>query len=325
MTKLIRVSEPIPLIGHIAFGIIDRGTNLLQIRPFSNCPMSCIFCSVDAGPKSKHRRVEFIVNKDHLLNWAFYVISKKIHKVGILIDGVGEPILHPDIDKIISELKSNQKVFEIAIETHGLPLTKAVINKLANAGLDRINLSVDSLDIEKAKWLSGHNGYDVNKVIDAAIYAKEKGIDILLTPVWLPGINDKDMIDIIKIAKEHGFKLGIQKYVEHPKGRKPDVKEVSWTKFYKFINSLEKVTGVKLRLSPEDFMIYPDFRLGPVIEVGEKVIGKVIGEGWMYNEVLLTAKNRVITLVGVDNIEEGLEVKVKIIRNKDEIYLAKLA
>ncbi|WP_338604019.1 radical SAM protein [Sulfolobus tengchongensis] len=326
MIKLVSINEPVPLIGHIAFGIIDRGTNLLQIRPFSNCPMSCKFCSVDAGPKSRHRRVEFIVDAEHLLNWSNYVISRKIHKVGILIDGVGEPILHPDIHKIISGLKENEKVFEVAIETHGLPLTRSLINKLANSGLDRINLSIDSLDEEKARQLAGHNGYSVKRVVEMAIYAKQNGIDVLLTPVWLPGVNDKDMIEIIKLAKENGFRLGIQKYVRHQKGRKlPNINEPSWKEFYKFLDNLEKVTDVKLKLSPSDFMVVQDVRLGPIMDVGEKVVGRVFSEGWMYNEVLVIAKNRVVTVTGVDDLPEGIEVKIKITRNKDEIYLAKMA
>ncbi|HDD34251.1 MAG TPA: radical SAM protein, partial [Thermofilaceae archaeon] len=55
MRAVFRVGPPIPLIGHLAFGIVDRGTNLLQIRPTSSCPLSCVFCSVDAGPASKRR------------------------------------------------------------------------------------------------------------------------------------------------------------------------------------------------------------------------------------------------------------------------------
>ena len=42
----LKIEDDIPLIGHIAFGIIDRGTNLLQIRATSFCALSCIFCSV---------------------------------------------------------------------------------------------------------------------------------------------------------------------------------------------------------------------------------------------------------------------------------------
>jgi uncharacterized Fe-S cluster-containing radical SAM superfamily enzyme len=45
-----KIRRPIPLVGHIAFGVIDRGTNIIQVRPTSLCNLNCIFCSVDAGP-----------------------------------------------------------------------------------------------------------------------------------------------------------------------------------------------------------------------------------------------------------------------------------
>ena len=43
----------IPLIGTAYFGLIDRGTNLIEIRPLTGCNLSCIFCSVDADPSSR--------------------------------------------------------------------------------------------------------------------------------------------------------------------------------------------------------------------------------------------------------------------------------
>ena len=52
----------IPLIGCIAFGIIDRGTNLLQVRCTSLCNMNCAFCSTDAGAYSKYHKVNFLLS-----------------------------------------------------------------------------------------------------------------------------------------------------------------------------------------------------------------------------------------------------------------------
>ena len=56
----------IPLIGHTAFGLIDRGTNLIQVRPCSGCNLNCIFCSVDEGI-SKTRVTDYMVDPDYLL------------------------------------------------------------------------------------------------------------------------------------------------------------------------------------------------------------------------------------------------------------------
>ncbi|MDT7876812.1 MAG: radical SAM protein [Sulfolobaceae archaeon] len=321
--KLEKVTEPIPLIGHIAFGIIDRGTNMLQVRPFSNCPMSCIFCSVDAGPNTKTRVTEYIVDSDHLINWVNEVVNIKTHEVSILIDGVGEPLLHPDIVKIVKGIKENKKVIEIAVETHGLPLTEGLIKALADAGLDRINLSIDSLDIEKAKRLSGHKGYDVLKVIKMAEFASSLGIKIMLTPVWIKGINDEDIKEIVRYGKERGFTFGIQKYMEHERGRNLGIR-ISWKEFYEFLEEIEKEEGIKLIISPSDFKVYKDRTLGPVFNEGERVIGEVVLDGWRKGEIIIQAKNRVITLVGINSeVPKGISLRGKIIRNKDEIYLAK--
>ncbi|MCE4627148.1 MAG: radical SAM protein, partial [Desulfurococcales archaeon] len=47
---LVNIEEPLPLVGTVFIGVIDRGTNVLQVRPTTLCPLNCIFCSVDAGP-----------------------------------------------------------------------------------------------------------------------------------------------------------------------------------------------------------------------------------------------------------------------------------
>ncbi|MEM0060187.1 MAG: radical SAM protein, partial [Desulfurococcaceae archaeon] len=61
------IDDDLPVFGYIAFGVIDRGTNVLQVRPTTICPQNCIFCSVDAGLKSEHRWAEYIVKPDLLI------------------------------------------------------------------------------------------------------------------------------------------------------------------------------------------------------------------------------------------------------------------
>ena len=69
MRKLVRIPEDadIPMIGLINVGLIDRGTNLIQVRAISGCNLNCIFCSTDAGPFSKTRQAEYMVIDPELL------------------------------------------------------------------------------------------------------------------------------------------------------------------------------------------------------------------------------------------------------------------
>jgi uncharacterized Fe-S cluster-containing radical SAM superfamily enzyme len=57
----------IPLMGSLYFGIIDRGTSLLQVRPSCGCNLNCPFCSVDAGPESTTRATSYEVEREYLL------------------------------------------------------------------------------------------------------------------------------------------------------------------------------------------------------------------------------------------------------------------
>src|SRR3989344_6925549 len=52
----IHQNSGIPLIGNTMFGIVDKGTNIIELKPNTGCNMACTFCSVDEGPDSKKVR-----------------------------------------------------------------------------------------------------------------------------------------------------------------------------------------------------------------------------------------------------------------------------
>ncbi len=321
-----------PLIGHIAFGIIDRGTNVLQIRPTTICPYNCIYCSVDAGPSSRHRQTEFIVDVKHLVKWVRYVYNAKGGDViEGLIDGVGEPPTYPAIVELVSSLK--KFLPRVAMETRGGTLTKKLIDSLAEAGLDRINLSIDTLNKEKAFFLQNTYWYSIERVMEIAEYiAKETSIDITITPVWIPRINDKDIEEIIEWGLRIGAgkrfpPFGIQKYEVHKYGRKvTNVREPTWSEFRRFLEYLENKYGIPLYYKRLDLGIRKSKRIEPIYSVGDEAMVKIIGPGWLRGEVLGVdyQENVNITIVDMDFTPSliGKMVNTRIIRNRDSIYVA---
>ena len=159
--RLIKIAKEsgIPLIGCIAFGIIDRGTNLLQVRCTSVCNMNCAFCSTAAGPYSKWHKTNYVVDVDYLVEEVEKVAKLK-GEVIIFLDSVGEPMMHPDFVELVRKLRSIKEVKGIIVITNGTFLTKEKIDGLKEAGLSRINLSFHSLDNELAKKLF-QKGIDV--------------------------------------------------------------------------------------------------------------------------------------------------------------------
>ncbi len=331
---LIEVREPVPLVGHIAFGVIDRGTNVVQVRPYTWCPHSCIFCSVDAGPHSMTRRAEYSVEPQWLARWVSSIAEFKGGGVEALIDGVGEPLAHPDITRLIKLLRSDPRVSRIAVETHGGFLSRKLAERLDRAGLDRINLSIDAVDPQLARRLVNTAWYDAARILSIAEWILENTrIDVVLTPVVVPGYNEDEMVKLIEWAKSVGAGVKsrwptgvlIQNFQVHKWGRNPPgVRPWSWRRFYKWLARLEEATRYRLIVAPSELGFRKAPKLPEVFKPGDRVRVQVLGPGWHKGEVLAvdTMYRRVIAVVGRDNSRGGL-LTVRILRSKDNIYVAR--
>ena len=328
---LIRVGTDveIPLVGALAFGVVDRGTNVLQVRPTSLCPLSCPFCSTDAGPNSRHRAAEYIVDLDLMLDWVEQIVRFKGSKgIEAHIDTVGEPATYPRLVELVQGLSDIEGVEVISMQTNGVLLDESTLGELVDAGLDRINLSIHALEPGLAKEMAGTDSYDLEHVLSLAEAVAASEADLLIAPVWVPGVNDGEVERLIEFALRVGAgkkwpPLGIQKYLAHKRGRKPPgVKPMSWASFYRALRRLEAKYGVKLILRPEDF----GMRKAPILPApfsrGEVVKVQVLAPGWLKGEVTGEARGRAVTLVGAWGLEPGMEVLARIIKVKHTIYLA---
>jgi len=334
-TALVKIDESIPLIGCIAFGLIDRGTNVIQVRPISTCPLSCIFCSTNAGPKSRIRQTEYIVALDHMVeDFRKLVRFKGERAIEAHIDTVGDPLTYPHIIELVRELHQTRGVKTVSMQTHGALLNEKLLDRLSSAGLSRINLSLDALDSKLAKKLADTEWYDVKRVIDLTKYVVENtSINLLLSPVWVPNINDQEIPRIIDLTSKIGAgkrspPLGIQKYEVHKHGRKvKGVKALRWKQFYAQLRAWQKLCKIKLVLRPEDFGIHRRRMLPILYRRLEKVKLHVIAPGWLRREKLAAAMQggRTMTLINAENIPVGAKVKARVIANKHNIYLAETA
>ncbi len=325
----VREEDGVPLYGAIAFGVIDRGTNLIQVRPRSGCVFNCVFCSVDEGPFSKTRQTIYEVDREYLVQGVEEVVKcKGVEDVEVHIDGAGEPFLYSEIKKLIKDISRIDGVKVISAQTRGTLIKVDEVEELDKSGLSRLNLSIDSLNEDLAKKMVGSKVYNLRKVLDLAEEVVKSGIDLLIAPVWVPGLNDPEIERVIEYALKVGAGkkwpgLGIQKYEVYKLGRKvKGVKPWSWFKFYRVLRTLEKKYGAKLVLRREDFGIHKTkWRVPIVFKRFEKVSVEVVGPGWVRGEVIAVGKGRVVSVVNCE-AEVGEKIRVKVLTNKDGIYLA---
>ena len=321
----------IPLIGSIYFGVIDRGTNLLQVRAITGCPLNCPFCSVDEGPASKTKIRDFIVDTDYLVDTYNFVVNKKgISDVEAHLDGQGEPMAYPYLLELIQKLKNNQATKIVSIQTNGWFLKEQLIDELAEVGLDRINLSLNAIDLTLGKKMAGRGDYNLERILELAEYIAKTKISLLIAPLWIPGINDDEITKIIKFTKlinshEKRFPiLGIQNYLFHNEGRNiKGIKTKQLRDFYSQLKSFEKKYAVEqLVLKQSMFKTYKTKMIANPINKNEIVLAEIAAYGRLPNEVLGIAKNRLIHISMVDKISIGHKIKVRIIRNRHNIFFA---
>jgi hypothetical protein len=312
----------IPLLGHAAFGLIDRGTNLIQIRPVTGCNLNCIFCSVDEGRKSKTRVTDYIVESDYLAEKLAEVAAFKGKGVEAHIDGQGEPLIYPYMEELLSAISEIKEIDVVSIQTNGVVLNEEKIEMLERY-VTRINLSISTLDAEKTEKLYGVK-YPLEKVLENARMIAESKMDLLIAPVWVPGFNDEEMEKIIQFALDIGAgkrypPLGIQKYIPYKTGRKLK-KVMSFRDFYAALKKWEEEYGVKLVLSPKDFGMEKRERYPNPIRKGEVYRSRILADGRMKGEMIAAVRGRAVTVLTDKKVGEG--VKFRVIRDKDGIYLA---
>jgi uncharacterized Fe-S cluster-containing radical SAM superfamily enzyme len=326
---LFRISREtgIPLVGCLCFGIIDRGSNLLQIRPSCACNLNCPFCSVDAGPDSRSRVTTYEVDLEYISNWARQLAEFKGPGVECHIDAPGEPMVYPNIVELIRALKNIDEVSVVSMQSNGTLLDASKILELERAGLDRINLSMMALNPGLARQLAGMPWYDISWIKEVARRIATSKIDLLIAPVFLPGINDAEITELIKFSQDIGAgkkwpPIGIQKFEPHKLGRKPaGLKVQTWWKFYNIsIRSWEKQFLSKLLLKPQDFGIEKRPMLPAVFRINEKTWVDIRGPGWIRGERLGVARNRVVSVLNCP-VDFG-KIRVKLVSIKHNIYVA---
>jgi len=312
----IHKNSGIPLIGNLEFGIVDRNTSLIELRPMTSCNLDCVFCSVD---ESK-RCVDFVVEKDYLVEeFKKLVEFKQCENIEAHIGTQGEPLLYEPLADLVRDLRRLKQVKKFSINTNATLLTKKKADELIEAGLTNFNISLNAINEELAKKLANKSSYNVKSILDIAEYISKKGANVRLSPVWVNTMNDKEIEKIVQFAKKINAKLGIQNFLEYKFGKKP-AKQLDFEEFFKRLKELEKKHNVKLILSSDDFNIQYTKKLPKPADKGDIVKVEIKFPGRLKNEMIGVFDDRTITLADC-NKQIGATVKARILRSKHNIFM----
>jgi cyclic pyranopterin phosphate synthase len=170
-----------------------RSIEYLRISVTDRCNFRCVYCMPVEG-------LQWLPREDLLSYEEIAEVVAQLAPLGlrrVRITG-GEPTIRPQLDRLVRMLRDVPLVQDIALSTNGAKL-RALASSLAEAGLDRVNISADSLRPERIAAIARRT-LDFHPV-DAAAAAEEAGLGpVKINVVVMRGINDDEVVDFARLT-----------------------------------------------------------------------------------------------------------------------------
>jgi cyclic pyranopterin phosphate synthase len=172
-----------------------RRLNYLRLSLTDLCNFRCVYCMPPEGLESVIPKSNYLT-RNEILRFVKIIGSLGVDRIRLT---GGEPLLRSDITDIVRALKTIESVKEISLTTNGSKLKK-FLKPLKEAGLDRINISLDSLDPVRFKEVTLRDSY--LEVLESTFLALEMGFPVKLNMVVLKGLTGKEIVDFVRLARD---------------------------------------------------------------------------------------------------------------------------
>lgn len=180
----------------------------LRISLTDRCNFRCVYCMPAEGLTWLPKRE--ILTYEELLRLARIFIALGIRTIRLT---GGEPLMRQDIDVLIAGLTRLQPDLDLSMTTNGFFLLEKA-RCLAEAGLKRINVSLDSLEPERFARMVRRDGQLVFKILEGLRVARAAGLTpIKLNCVVLRGYNEDELADFARLGREHDYQVRFIEYM----------------------------------------------------------------------------------------------------------------
>ncbi len=177
-----------------------RNINYLRISVTDRCNLRCTYCMPEEGVKTTEK--EEMMTVSEIYDFVKVSIKKGINKVRLT---GGEPLIRKGIIDLVSKISSIEEIIDLSMTTNGILLDKFALD-LAKAGLDRVNISLDTMSPEKFKKIT--RGGNINKVFEGIEAAKKADLSpIKINCVVFKDKNEKDAKDVAKFCKQNNLNI----------------------------------------------------------------------------------------------------------------------
>lgn len=203
----LKFSEAVPLQDHY-----QRSLRELRVSVIDRCNFRCTYCM---PADSLQGRGVFLPLEKLLTDHEIVDLVRAFVDLGVKklrITG-GEPLLRPGLPALVEQLAAIPGLGDIALTTNGVMLTR-LAGDLADAGLDRITVSLDTLDREVLAEMSGGKA-KLDDILDGIRAAESAGFDRLkINTVVQKGVNDHTVMDLVEYFRGTPHRLRLIEYMD---------------------------------------------------------------------------------------------------------------
>ncbi len=187
-----------------------RKVNYLRVSVTERCNFRCQYCM----PEKPFSWVpqEKLLSFEDMFEFIKVGIDEGIEKVRLT---GGEPLLRKDLDKFIKMIASYSPSLDLSLTTNAFLLEDAA-QKLKDAGLKRVNISLDSLKPSVAHHIAQKDVLE--KVLLGIQKAHDVGLQIKINCVPIKDVNDTELIEILEYCKKRGYEVRFIEYMENSHG-----------------------------------------------------------------------------------------------------------
>lgn len=186
---------------------LKRPLRGLRISVTDRCNFRCTYCM----PFDEYQWVA----RSEVLSFAEIERLARIfvaHGVSQIRLTGGEPLVRRSLPTLVSQLSRIEGLRSLSLTTNGALLAEQAL-PLKNAGLDRINVSLDTLRADRFKTITQRG--ELQPVLDGLAAAKEAGMGpIKVNAVIIRGFNDDELLDLVEFGRRQGFEMRLIEYMD---------------------------------------------------------------------------------------------------------------
>ncbi|AZV46079.1 GTP 3',8-cyclase MoaA [Nautilia sp. PV-1] len=195
----------------------DRKIDYIRVSVTSRCNFRCLYCMPNTPFEWEPH--ENILRYEEMFEFLKLAIDEGIKKIRIT---GGEPLLRKDLDVFVKMLHDYKPDLDLALTTNGYYL-KEYAKVLKDAGLKRVNMSLDSLKPEVAARIAQKDM--LKRVMEGLDEALDAGLKVKLNTVVMNGINDGEIVDLLDFAKSKNVIIRFIEFMENERAY-PGIKRV---------------------------------------------------------------------------------------------------